>query len=370
MTRAGLSDTAQIVDMLNGQAEALCRELLPNGHRSGTKWMCSGVADTGRSASMYVHLTGLKIGHWRDLGNCAPGEEYGDMLDLLRLKLGLADQRAAFQEARARLGLADPVTGQARRISPEEAAARAEEARARAEARQAEEDREAEAKMRGARALYLNAEAVPIAGTPADLYLRGRILVPGGAGRWPRALRFHPAVWYAGARAKIPAMLAPIYRADGVQIGTHRTYLAQRGGQWGKIDAEDAKKVLGRQWGGFIPINKGASGRPMAKMPEGEPVYACEGIEDALVIRMVRPETRIIATINLGNMGALILPGAARRLVLVCDRDPHPKAQDKLESAIAAQQARGVRVELVFPPEEHKDMNDWLRALSASEAAA
>ena len=72
---------------------------------------------------------------------------------------------------------------------------------------------------------------------------------------------------------------------------------------------------------------------------------------------------RIVAAISLANMGGIVLPPAARKLVLVCDRDTKPKAQEALERAIARQQARGLDVQLVLPPPPHKDMNDWLKFL-------
>lgn len=362
----------EIADKLNAQAESLARELLPNGRKAGNKWMASGIADTGRSESLYVHLSGPAIGHWRDMGNCPAGEERGDMIDLLRLKLGL-DKVGAIQEAKQRLGIDDAFVPGQRGPDPAELARRAEEARARAAARDAAEADERARKARGAKALYLR--GLPIAGTAAEAYLLNRGLLNralndiAAAGEWPGALRFNAEVWCKPEGVKVPAMLAAIYGADGAQMGTHRTFLQacpRRG--WCKIDSPNAKMVLGNMWGGFIPINKGSSGKPMAKMPEGEPVYVTEGIEDALVVRMMRPEARIVAAISLANMGGIVLPPAARKLVLVCDRDTKPKAQEALERAIARQQARGLDVQLVLPPPPHKDMNDWLKFLLVDRA--
>lgn len=355
---------AEIADRLNEQAAALAPDLLPNGRRAGNKWMFSGVADTGRSESAWVHLSGAKIGHWFDMGNAAPGEDKGDMIDLLRLRLGL-DAKGAIAEAKRRLGIEDDFRP-GNRPDPAEMERRAAASRARAEAREREDQAEREAKARRAKALYLSGR--PIEGTPAELYLEGRAIVAGG--KWPGALRFHPEVWNRDEGCKIPAMLAAIYNADGQQTGTHRTYLQAAAGRgWVKIDSPTAKKVLGSMWHGFVPINKGSSGQPMRAMPEGEPVYVTEGIEDALVVRMMKPDARIIAAISLGNMGALVLPPAARRLVIVADRDTKPKAQEQLERSIAQQQARGMDVRLVMPPAPHKDINDWWRAIRRERAA-
>ena len=77
-----LISVADIADQFNAQAASLARELLPNGHKAGNKWMASGIDDSGKSASLAVELSGRKIGHWTDFGNARVGEEHGDMIDL------------------------------------------------------------------------------------------------------------------------------------------------------------------------------------------------------------------------------------------------------------------------------------------------
>lgn len=374
----------EIAEKINDQARDLAPELLPNGHYSQgrDKWMFSGIADTGKSASAWVHLSGAKVGKWFDMGNAAPGEDKGDMLDLLRLKLSLADARAAIEEAKIRLGLQDDwKPGAPARLSPEELARRAAEAQARAQAREAERAGERAKGAKRARALYLG--GVSIAGTPAEAYLTGRLLGPCSSegAPWPGVLRFRPDVWFQdddGSKRREPAMLAAIYTAEGVQIGTHRTWLQPHPVKgWTKLAVAKPKKVMGSMWGGFIPIHKGASGKPMSAAPADEPFYVTEGIEDALVVRMMLPRARILSAISLANIGAIVLPsppdGGRRRLVIVADRDTNAKAQEQLERSIAQQSARGLDVHLVVPPETHagmpvKDMNDWLVALCAERS--
>lgn len=394
MSRCGtqfVSDTDAVVRGINDLAHELAAELLPNGHRAGQLWKFSGIADTGRSESAWVHLSGGKIGKWFDLGSAAPGEDKGDMLDLIRLKLCHGDARAAFEEARRRLGM--PSSGELARLSPAEKAARAEaaaaQAKERAQAREQAEAAEKRKKAGRAQALWLGARPIVAAeGSPAERYLlrRGLSFLPsiqqlGGDGldrAWPGSLRFHPEVYHGALERKFPALVASIVTPLGEHIGTHRIFLQRRrDNSWGKLAGAPgvaAKMVLGNCWGGFIPINKGRSGKPMTRMPEGEPFYACEGLEDALAIRMVKPEARIGASVSLANLGAIVLPPQAGPLVIVADRDEKPAAKDALERAIALQQARGRQVQLVMPPkavngETVKDINDWLRALGTREAA-
>lgn len=364
-----------IADKINARAFSEAPRLLPNGHFSDgkTRWVCSGIADTGKSSSMTVWLTGDRQGRWRDYGNAAAGEDRGDMLDLIRLKEGLARPADAVQRAKEILGLPDEFRpGQVQQIAPEERARRAEEARARAEERHNREAAARALKVKRARGLWLAGE--PIAGTPAEAYLRGRGLRAvaereGAAARWPGSLHFHAEVWNHDAGVKLPCMVSAIFDAAGQQMGTHRIYLEQdAAGRWGKFRGGEAKKVLGTFWGGFVPIAKGSSGKSMRDMPAGEAVYVTEGIEDALVVRMIKPEARVVAAVSLSNIGAIVLPPAARELVIVADRDSSSAAQEQLERVLAAQQARGLAVRLVMPPVGCKDMNDWLNALTAQRA--
>lgn len=355
-------EVSEICERLNARAASLAKQLLPNGHKSGNYWMASGIDDSGQGGSLALCLAGQAIGHWVDYGNARAGEEKGDMLDLVQLKECGGDMRAAVAWAKAELGIEDEFKPGARpQMSAAERARRAEEARARAEAREQELAGERKQKARRAKQLFLSAK--PSGGTPAELYLLGR-RVP-KVGEWPGSVRYHAEAYCGPLKGKRPAMVAGIFTAAGEQIGAHRTFLELRAGGWGKLqhpDLPDAKMVLGNQWGGFVPISKGASGKSMRDMPEGEPVYVTEGIEDALCVRGIKPDARIVCALNLGNVGAIVLPPAARRLILVCDRDENPKAQDQLERAIARQQARGLTVQLVMPPPGIKDINDWVRA--------
>lgn len=376
-----LDDTAEVVERINAQAADLCAELLPNGHRRGNKWKFSGIPDNGQSESAWCELSGPKIGRWRDAGNAAFGEERGDMIDLLRLKLGLSE-RDAFEEARKRLGLA---SGPRTKVSQEEKQRRAAEAKRRAEERERAHEKERQDKAKGAKAMWLS--AAPIAGTGGDHYLRSRGLLPGPSGQWPGSFRFMDLLWHDPTRRKHPALVACVYSPRGPYMGTHRIYLERFLDGWRGIhvpaDLTKAerngyrKRILGTMWGGFIPINKGASGKSLIDMPEGEPIYITEGPEDAVAVRMIKPEARILCGIALGNIGAIELPAQAGPLIIVADRDTDKNGElklDGLEGVIGQQQARGQEVQLVLPPEKVrgkaiKDINDWVRALARQEAA-
>lgn len=368
-----LISVAEIADQFNAQAVSLARELLPNGHKAGNKWMASGIDDSGKSASLAINLSGAKIGHWTDYGNARAGEDRGDMLDLLALKRFGGDRKAALQDAKARLGIEDRWSGGDYRPDPQEMARRAEEQRQREAARAEEEQNERAGKMRGARALFLHKKTKPVADTPAEAYLRGRGLTNAPIGEWPGSLRYHPEAWCRELEVKTYAMLGQVLAWNGakqIHVATHRTYLQRcprRG--WTKIDSPNARMALGPWGGGYIPINKGSSGKSMTDMHPDEPLYMAEGIEKCIAIRMKMPEARIISGLNLRNMGAIIFPPQLRRLVMVVDNDKDDAELVSLERAIARQQARGIHVQIVRPPAPYKDIDEWMIAVAPDPVA-
>lgn len=359
-----LSSIDDIFGEFNRLAPELAKELLPNGHRSGNMWMASGIDDTGKSASLAVNLTGQKIGHWTDYGSAPNGDDHGDMVDLLALKRHGGDRKAAIADARERLGKPLLFGRAAPKPSPAELAARAADTQARDAARAAADAEAENVKIRGARSLFLNAKAVPLAGTPGERYLIDRGLSAAPIGNWPGSLRFHPEVWNSEHRVKMPAMLAMIVDAEGRHIGTQRTYLQQKGGRWTKIDSKAARMILGLSRGGFIPINKGASGKSMRHMAADEPIYGAEGSEKCLAVRMKMPGARICSLVSLRNMGLVVFPAAARRLIWVTDNDKGERELATLERSIAQQQARGIFVQQVRPPAPFKDIDEWMIAVA------
>jgi hypothetical protein len=84
-----------------------------------------------------------------------------------------------------------------------------------------ERERRQQATRKAEQAKRLWQEAQPIAGTIAEVYLRG-ITCP-----LPPALRFHPQAWHGLTVRRLPALVALIEGSDGFAV--HRTY--QRGWQ-------------------------------------------------------------------------------------------------------------------------------------------
>jgi len=319
-------------------------------NRTGAEWRVGSIAgEPGQSLG--VHLAGDKAGVWRDFA--AGGAHQGDALDLVaQVRFG-GNKSQALRWSRAWLGLESADPGSFRRVQ----AARPASA--------ADGERDADGKRAKARAMWLGAR--PILGTPAEAYLAGRGIRLAELGRAPSALRFDPACWCAEASRPLPAMLAAIVR-DGQHVATHRTYLAQRGAGWTKAALDAPKKVLGRMAGGFIPLARGLSGKPISAAPGDDTVALAEGIEDALTVALHTPEWRVLAAVSLGNMGDLVLPEQLADLVLVFDRDGEnaQARQARLRAARRFLEA-GRSVREVRPPEGFKDMNVWHQAMEAAQ---
>ncbi len=340
-------DARELSRMLARQVPALTAELLPQGHREGAEWVHPSLTGTSRR-SLSVRLTGTKAGVWSDF---ASGEA-GDALSLVAAVRFAGDTRAAMDWARGWLGLTLHQPGQsAHRPMPAQPA------------QNPEPDRDQAERRAKALALFLRAPE-GLVDTPAAAYLAGRGIDLAELGRAPRSLRFHPTVWCEETGARLPAMLAAITDGAGVHVATHRTWLARRrDGGWMKAQLRNAKKSYGSYAGGFIPLQRGASKRPLRDAPEGETVGIAEGIETALSVAVACPELRILAGVSLSNMARIVLPETIGTVILCADNDkPENIAAERgLVAAINHFANAGKTVRLARPT-MGKDWNDMLQA--------
>ena len=109
LMRGAMHDTsirtqaARLAQDLAQHAEAVCRQYLSNGRRTGRYWRVGDVANTP-GQSLYVRLYGEGAGKWSD----AATGEHGDLLDLIALNLKLSTLGSTLEEARRFLGLPHP----------------------------------------------------------------------------------------------------------------------------------------------------------------------------------------------------------------------------------------------------------------------
>ncbi|AGT08120.1 DUF7146 domain-containing protein [Paracoccus aminophilus] len=209
--------------------------------------------------------------------------------------------------------------------------------------------RKAQAKAEAAkvekRALACWRESLPIRGTIAEAYLRGR----GITCALPESLRFHPECWHPSAQ-RAPAMVA---RIDGLpRLAVHRTYLRPDGS--GKAALEPAKAMLGAALGGAVRVTDGDG-----------PLVVAEGIETALSLcsGLLQAPATIWAGLSTAGVAGLHLPPRPGRLTIAPDGDePGRLAAHKLAERAAS---LGWTVSLL-PAPEGRDWNDILQSKGAA----
>lgn len=362
-----LAELQVICAKLNAMARTLGPELLSNGHWEGNLWRCGDLANNpGQSLCVFPD------GRWIDFSACEGMADYsGDMLDLVALVNFGGRKKDAIAWARMILGLDSG--------DPDSIARERAKIHAKAESETKQRERDAERRKGQAIALFLDKRAVPIEGTPAEEYLLARGVDLAAIGGGSRALAYHPAVYNHETKQELPALIARVLDAGGQHVATHRTWLAfERGLRWWKAPLETAKMALGSFGGGYIPLWKGTCARTLAKIDQGTDVYVSEGIEDGLSVACARPACRVIAAIALSNIGNIVLPPQAGRMVILAQRDgdaerlqqmlergePMTKsagflsAEVALQTSIARQQERGRTVAIALPPAGVKDWNE------------
>lgn len=201
---------------------------------------------------------------------------------------------------------------------------------------------QAEAVKRSAMARRVWEEAQPIEGTPAEAYLRSRMIDCA----LPATLRFHARCFHGPSRQTLPAMVALVEGGDGFAV--HRTFLRADGrGKAGLPDGD--KLMLGRVSGGAVRLSDGP----------GRLVIA-EGIESALSLMcgLLDGPAQVWAALSTSGMRALRLPIQPATLAIAADADPEGRAA--AQSLAQRAHAEGWRVS-ILDPGEGRDFNDILK---------
>lgn len=196
------------------------------------------------------------------------------------------------------------------------------------------DDRETLQRQASARGIW--AAASPIAGTPAETYLRQAraisIALPG-------CLRFDN-----GSRSRgVPTLVAAVVNLAGDVVAIQRTFLKVDG--TGKADVPVPKRALG-------PVGRGA----VCLAPAAPVLGLAEGIETGLSAMEL---FRLPVWCALGsNLARLTLPSQVRNVVIFADRGAAGEAAaDKARAALHGQR-RKVAVRF---PKVGADFNDELR---------
>lgn len=210
-------------------------------------------------------------------------------------------------------------------------------------------------------AMAMWSEALPIDGTPAEVYLRARhVLAPWRAGTMPEGeaqLRFLPRARHPEAEGLFPALLALVRRAtDGEPVAVHRTYLRSDGS--GKAALDPPKASFGPVAGGVVMLHAA---------PTTGPLVLSEGIETALAASALLGAPAW-SCISASNLAALALPATARDLIIAADADP--PGRRAAWTAARRWKAEGRRVRVAIPDADGEDFNNVLSARAPETAEA
>jgi hypothetical protein len=315
----------------------------------------------GRKGSLKVNLTGSYVGTWKNWES----NEKGGILDLVQKEKGL-DFKGSLSYVRdyCRGSVSNDIDDflkgkKGREVSPAERQAEIETSKILAEEKETEAQALKESKRQDV--VSLVAKTVPVAGTPAETYLRKE---RGIQGEIPDSLRYIPAGMsydYNGSQKPVysGAMLSVARNLEGDVCAAQVTYLTLDGERSrNKAGEKFTKMSHGSVKGSFVELQKGK---------ETEPVFLAEGVETALSVKEAGIKGSIYCSLGTSNIRELDLKD--RQVIIAADWDgsyDKPSWQET-ERAQAALQDKGNDVTIILPvknPEftsEKVDFNDLLK---------
>jgi len=311
---------SDIADHLGREAEAVCRHYLSNGKRSGSYWRVGDVYNTpGQSMQVRLFPSSSGVaGKWIDY---ATGE-HGDLLDVIKMSLGLVDMKNAVDEARRFFSL--PRHASIDRKTP------------------CRDDAPAP-KCRSA-FIRLWTMSQSLRGSLAETYLKSRGI---DLGCDTPALRFHPSCFLHSSDGKhqLPAMIAAFTDRKGALTGVHRTYLVAKGDA--NVAIKHPRKALGKLLGSSVRFG-----------PRSPVQLAGEGIETVLSLHSLLPSLTLHAAGSSSHLPSIPFDRLLRRLYIAHDND---EAGEKAGSRLLERAAlSGIETILLVP--QTNDFNDDLAA--------
>lgn len=198
---------------------------------------------------------------------------------------------------------------------------------------------------RRARVERLWNEAIPVAGTIAERYLRSRAI----EGELPGAdvLRFHPRMTSLEDRERRPSLVAGLVNQHGELEGIQVTLLTAHGAA--KAALTTPRRTIGRLMGNYVRIDAPA-----------DVLVVAEGLETALSARRALG-AGAWAFLSAENLAQFEPPPVIDKLIIAAD---HDEAGLAAAARLQARVQNEIATELALPPDGHADWNDWARATS------
>lgn len=325
----------------------------------GSIWPTNPMRADKRPGSFVIWTEGGFIGAWKDYAS----DQKGDVFDLIAGIERLASKIDTYWWALDFLGL----DRKGAATQPRTKAADAQERERRALDAAAAEAQRTKADAARSKALFMLWLGLkPIAGTPAETYLRVARGVPlERLKALPGALRWAPAVdWIEPETGEVFTwrhVMAAAMTRGSVCAALHLTFIKPDGS--GKADIAKPKRMFGPISGAAIRLSPGPSGlspSQAAKKGRLDPLAIGEGIETSATVACARPDYRVWAAGSLSLMGLLDWPACASAVVLLRDNDWKPEAQAAFARIEAhwRRQAEGRPVHVVGS-KVGSDFNDW-----------
>lgn len=312
-------DLDAIVARLRDRADDWVPQLFPNGRRLGDEWRLANIGGDPprKNGSCVIALKGERAGDWHEFD----GGQGGGPLSTIEQATGLTG-RELFACAAELAGWSPAATPIRRELTTPTA----------------------QPKDHAREITLILAQAVPVAGTTGERYLRARGLALSATSD----LLFHPDLVHWESRRGFPGLVAIVRDRSGQQVAIHRTYLSEDGG---KAPVEKTRMMLGPVAGGSVRL---------AQPGENGVLGLAEGIETALAVMTACPALPVWATLSASNLEQVQLPPEVRRVVLLADHDASGAGQSAARAAALRLAGEGRRVWIVLPPREGDDFNDLL----------
>ncbi len=188
-------------------------------------------------------------------------------------------------------------------------------------------------------------QAIPVEGTLAHLYLRGRL--DNRLQKIPPTLRYLPDAKYASTGETHPCLLAAVTIFPNREvIALHRTFLSQDGLR--KAPVNSAKMMLGPVRGGAVRL-----------APAGKDLIIAEGIETGLTVQVMMKKPTW-AALSSKNMESIVLPPLPLAQNVYIAQDNDPAGQSAAVALADKAWAEGRRAYILYPPAIYNDFNDVL----------
>lgn len=191
-------------------------------------------------------------------------------------------------------------------------------------------------------------EAVALAGTPGEVYLRARGITIAA----PDHVRFGMVPSWRDKETgewgrKRPAIICGAQDGTGAVVGIQRIFFEQDDPARGR---KDCKLSLGTIRGSALRL-----------APAGPEIIMAEGPEDGLSVMQEGPPLPIWVPFGTSMMPAVVLPPVVRRVYIAGQNNTAGRiASNKSAISIAE---RGIEVRLVWPDAAFDDWNDQLRGV-------